>query len=94
MQKYILGRSLDKKRKFEEVLHIFWNSYNIDVWKLNANFNSFIGSKIKAFIDHIPKIVELLKNEFVTTNQTDNIVEGLDMWSKTVPFLQITKIDN
>ena len=94
LRKYILGRSLDKKRKFEEVLHTFWNSYNIDVWKLNANFNSFIGSEIKAFIDHIPKIVEFIKNEFVTTNQRDNIVEGLDMWSKIVPFLQITTIDN
>ena len=94
LRKYILGRSLDKKRKFEEVLHTFWNSYNIDVWKLNANFNSFIGSEIKAFIDHILKIVEFIKNEFVTTNQRDNIVEGLDMWSKIVPFLQITTIDN
>ena len=64
------------------------------MWKLNANFNSFIGSEIKAFIDHIPKIVEFIKNEFFTTNQRDNIVEGLDMWSKIVPFLQITTIDD
>ena len=75
-------------RKFKEVLHTFWNSYNIDVWKLNANFNSFIGSKIKLFIDHIPKIVEFIKNKFVTTNQRDDCVEGLDMWSKIVPKLQ------
>ena len=65
LQKYILGRSFDKKRKFEEVPHIFWNSYNIDVWRLHENFNYFIGSKIKAFIDHIPKIDEFLeKNHY------------------------------
>ena len=65
LRKYILGRSLNKRKKLEEeVLKTFWNSYNIDVWKLKANFNSFIGSEIKAFIDGIPAIVKFMKNEF------------------------------
>ena len=90
-RKYILGRSLDKKRKFEEVLRTFWNSYNIDVWKLKANFNSFIGSEIKAFIDYIPAIVIFMKKEFTKTKERDKIVKGLNYWSNIVPFLQITK---
>ena len=95
LRKYILGRSLNKRKKLEEeVLKTFWNSYNIDVWKLKANFNSFIGSEIKAFIDNIPAIVKFLKNEFTKTKERDNIVEGLEIWSKIVPFLQITKIDD
>ena len=64
------------------------------MWKLKANFNSFIGSEIKAFIDNIPAIVKFLKNEFTKTKERDNIVEGLEIWSKIVPFLQITKIDD
>ena len=95
LRKYILGRSLNKRKKLEEeVLKTFWNSYNIDVWKLKANFNSFIGSEIKAFIDDIPTIVKFMKNEFTKTKERDNIVEGLESWSKIVPFLQITKIDD
>ena len=94
LRKYILGRSLKKRKKFEEVLKPFWNSYNIDVWKLNAHFNSFIGSEIKAFIDNIPAIVEFLKKELSNTKQKENIVKGLEIWSKIVPFLQITKIDD
>ena len=64
------------------------------MWKLKANFNSFIGSEIKAFIDDIPTIVKFMKNEFTKTKERGNIVEGLESWSKIVPFLQITKIDD
>ena len=94
LRKYILGRSLKKRNLFEEVLTTFWNSYNIDVWKLNTNFNSFIGSEIKTFIDNIPTIVEFLNNEFSNTKQKDHIIKGLEIWSKIVTFLQITTIDD
>ena len=88
MQKYIIGRSLHKRNKLEEeVFKTFWNSYNIDVWKLEANFNSFIGSEIKAFIDYIPAIVIFMKKEFTKTKDRDNIVEGLNYWSNIVSFL-------
>ena len=61
LQTYILGRSLSKKKQFKRLLEQFWNPYNVDVWKVNACFNSFVGGKIKLFIDNIPLIIEFMK---------------------------------
>ena len=50
LRKYILGRSLHKRKKLEEeVLKTFWNSYNIDVWKLNVMFLFSVYQLIKDF---------------------------------------------
>ena len=83
--KYILGRSLDTKRIFETVIHTFWNSYNVDVWKLNINFNSFIGSKIKAFIGHIPKIVESIKTNSLQQTRGTTLLKGWTCGQRLCP---------
>ena len=92
LQTYILGRSLSKKKQFKRLLEQFWNPYNVDVWKVNACFNSFVGGKIKLFIDNIPLIIKVMKKEFASTGQILGIVKGLNIWHNIVPFLGITTI--
>ena len=67
LRRYILGRYLLKKKKFEKLLEKFWSPFNVDVWKLNACFNSFVGGEIKISIKNIPLIIGFMKKEFAVT---------------------------
>ena len=75
------------------IIGSFWGAYNVQVWKLNKDFSSFIGSEVKAFINNIPKIVSFLKNKFLTAECLGSLIEGMEIWPSLVRFLSTTKIE-
>ena len=74
------------------IIGSFWGAYNVQVWKLNKDFSSFIGSEVKAFVNNIPKIVSFLQNKFLSTEYLGSLIEGMEIWPSLVRFLSITKI--
>ena len=93
LREFILKQSCDIMDMFNtDIIGSFWGAYNVQVWKLNKGFSSFIGSEVKAFINNIPKIVSFLKNKFLTTECLGSLIEGMEIWPSLVRFLSTTKI--
>ena len=93
VREFILKQSCDLMDEFNtNIIGSFWGAYNVQVWKLNKDFSSFIGSEVKAFIDHIPKIVSFLHEKFISTERLGSLIKGLQIWPDLVSFLNITKI--
>ena len=92
LREFILKQSCDTMDMFNNIIGSFWGAYNVQVWKLNKDFSSFIGSEVKAFINNIPKIVSFLKNKFLSTEYLCLLIEGMEIWPSLVSFLSITKI--
>ena len=44
----------------EQILGKTPRNYNVDVWKVNACFNSFFGEEIKIFVNNIPLIIDFM----------------------------------
>ena len=93
LREFMLKQSCDVMDMFNtDIIGSFWGAYNVQVWKLNKDFSSFIGSEVKAFINNIPKIVSFLKNKFLTTECLGSLIEGMEIWPCLVTFLSTTKI--
>ena len=93
LREFILKQSCDIMDMFNSnIIGSFWGAYNVQVWKLNKGFSSFIGSEVKAFINNIPKIVSFLKNKLLTTEYLGSLIEGMEIWPSLVRFLSTTKI--
>ena len=84
-------------RFVNEVLKMFWGSYNLDVWTQNKLFSSFIGGEIRLFITNIHLITEFLEENFNSHEYLDSIITGLKLWvdlCNSYTSLQLTMMIN
>ena len=90
---FMLRQSCDVMDRFNhDVLRKFWGDYNIQVWKLNKEFSSFVGEEIVAFISNIGLVTSFMKENFASDEFLDSLITGLEVWKELVKFLNITKI--
>ena len=69
LREFILKQSCDLMDRFyNEVLNKFWEDYNIDVWKLNKSFSSFVGEELNAFIKGTSLITAFLDENCAPTD--------------------------
>ena len=79
-------------RLYKEVLDKFWGDYNIDVWKLNKTFYSFVGTEVYVFIQQTSLITAFLDENYTTTEHVKNLLEFLTLWPSLKEFLRIKKL--
>ena len=65
--------------RFVKLLSNFWGSYNLDVWKQDKEFSSFIGLEIRAFVKHIPLDNSFLEYNFKSNMYVDSFITGLKL---------------
>ena len=92
LRAFINKQHCDVMDRFYSDALTFWGDYNIDVWKLNRNFTSFVGAKIKVFIDNIPKVIAFVEKNCAMTDYLRNLLTGLNSWTKLSKFLNISKL--
>ena len=93
LREFILKQSCDLMDRFyKEVLAKFWGDYNIDVWKLNKKFSSFVGSEVKVFIKHTSLITAFLDDNCAATEHLTHLIQGLTLWPSLNEFLKITRM--
>ena len=95
LRRFILNQSPEIIKDFNvKVLKNFWNHYHIHVWRNKKNFASFLGNEIALFVANTEKITGFLRENFISTNEIEDIMEGLELWEQMFKFLAITYLDN
>ena len=73
---------------------IFHLKYHTESLEQKQTFVYFQGNELELFVDNIEVIVSFLTNTFIHFEHLFNIIAVLDLWSNTVKFLSIKRIEN
>ena len=91
---FVISQGTDFIDVFNNNLYTFWGKYHVTVWNHNKPFSSFHGNELHAWIKNIPTTIAILREHFELTPHVVQICLLLETYSKIVPFLNITEIDN
>ena len=73
-----------------KVLRKFWNDFHLYVWKNKKKFASFLGNEIALFVAATNDIIKFLQDTLVSTQEVEDIIKCLTLWSKIFKFLGIS----
>ena len=97
LREVINGASFNVKQKFNAKLQDFWDDPHIVIWRLNKNFASLIGCKLRAFSSNGANLTEWMQEQKLlddTNKEYHSICEGLKLWTRIEHILKISRISS
>ena len=94
LRTFLFKQSCEVMDRFVKLLSNFWGSYNLDVWKQDKEFSSFIGLEIIQFMNKIHLVTVFLVDNFKPNEYVDSKITGLNLWVDLCKFIHTTTIDD
>ena len=91
-REFVQMLSCDFQVKFYNVLSIFWDEFQLLVWKCNKDFSIFKGAQIKKFITNCPKVAKVMRDNLVMTEDIEYLCKALELWCDIESFLKISTV--
>eukprot|EP00957_Ditylum_brightwellii_P081533 6202651-Ditylum_brightwellii.AAC.1 len=76
LRRLTCAQTFDILHALNQILHIAWGKYYMELWACNKSLSSLNGKEILGFIKNIDEVV-LLEENFAVTEKFDSLCEAL-----------------
>ena len=92
---FMLKQSSAAIKKFTvDVIGSFWGLFHVYCWNNNLNFSKFQGSELALFVSNASSVGRFLTEEFIATEELENLCKALNLLPDIFQFLSITYISD
>ena len=89
---YMFRQTVEIQVEFNDMLVCFWGEFKFTWWNLDWSLAEFKGPELKIFIKNILFMKEFILYRQGGCEEANRIAEGLSLWYKIVPFLNIAYV--